>query len=132
MSRGLRNNNPGNIRHDGTRWQGERVPSTNPSFKQFTSMAYGYRAMLKLLSNYARLHGCRTIRTMVSRWAPPSENNTAAYIATVSRLTGIAPDQTIDIASRDQMCSLAAAMSRVENGKAAVMKDVEAGYNLLK
>lgn len=131
MSRGLRNNNPGNIRHDGTRWQGERIPSTDRSFKQFTSMAYGYRAMFKLLTNYARLHGCQTIRKIISRWAPPSENNTAAYIATVSRLTGIAPDQTIDIASRDQMCSLVAAMSQVENGKAAVTADIQSGWLLL-
>lgn len=131
MSRGLRNNNPGNIRHDGTRWQGERIPSTDTAFKQFDSMAYGYRAMLKLLGNYSRLHGCHTIRTMVSRWAPPSENNTAAYIATVSRLTGIAPDQTIDIASRNQMCRLAAAMSQVENGKPAVYADVLSGWSLL-
>lgn len=131
MSRGLRNNNPGNIRHDGTRWQGERVPSTDRSFKQFTSMAYGYRAMFKLLTNYARLHNCRTIRKIISRWAPPSENDTAAYIDTISRLTGIAPDQIIDIASHDQMCSLVAAMSRVENGKDAVTADVQSGWLLL-
>lgn len=131
MSRGLRNNNPGNIRHDGTRWQGERVPSTDRSFKQFTSMAYGYRAMFKLLTNYARLHNCQTIRKIISRWAPPSENDTAAYIDTVSRLTGIAPDQIIDITSQDQMCSLVAAMSRVENGKDAVSTDVKLGWLLL-
>ena len=131
MSRGLRNNNPGNIRKDGTRWQGERIPSTDPSFKQFESMAYGYRAMLKLLTNYARLHGCRTIRTIISRWAPPSENNTEAYIATVSRLTGIAPDRVIDIASRDQMCRLVAAMSQVENGRPAVTADIQTGWLLL-
>lgn len=131
MSRGLRNNNPGNIRHDGTRWQGERVPSTDRAFKQFTSMAYGYRAMFKLLTNYARLHGCQTIRKIISRWAPPSENDTAAYIATVSRLTGIAPDQTIDIASHDQMCSLVAAMSQVENGIRAAPADIQLGWLLL-
>lgn len=131
MSRGLRNNNPGNIRHDGTRWQGERIPSTDPSFKQFTSMAYGYRAMFKLLTNYARLHGCQTIRKIISRWAPPSENDTAAYIATVSRLTGIAPDQTIDIASHDQMCSLVAAMSQVKNGIRAAPAEIQSGWLLL-
>ena len=94
-------------------------------------MAYGYRAMLKLLTNYARLHGCRTIRTIISRWAPPSENNTEAYIATVSRLTGIAPDRVIDIASRDQMCRLVAAMSQVENGRPAVTADIQTGWLLL-
>lgn len=131
MSRGLRNNNPGNIRHDGTRWQGERVPSTDPAFKQFTSMAYGYRAMFRLLTNYARLHDCRTIRKMIGRWAPPSENDTTAYIATVSRLTGIAPDQPIDITSPNQMCNLVAAMSQVENGIRAVTADVRSGWSLL-
>lgn len=91
MTRGLRNNNPGNIRHDGTRWQGEIIPSTDFAFKQFKTMAYGYRAMLKLLRNYALLHHCYTIRTMVSRWAPPSENDTKSYITTVAKVAGIDP-----------------------------------------
>lgn len=131
MTRGLRNNNPGNIRHDGTRWQGEIIPSTDFAFKQFKTMAYGYRAMLKLLRNYALLHHCYTIRTMVSRWAPPSENDTKSYITTVAKIAGIDPDRRIDIYDRHLMCSLAGAMSRVENGTSAVMADVEAGWNLL-
>ncbi len=131
LSRGLRNCNPGNIRHDGVKWQGERTPSTDTAFKQFTTLAYGYRAMLRLLQNYSRLHGCHTIRAMVNRWAPPVENDTRAYIATVSRLTGIDADCRLDISHKETMCSLAAAMSRVENGVPAVMSDVEAGWSLL-
>lgn len=129
--RGLRNNNPGNIRNSKTVWQGEITPSTDRSFKQFKSMAYGYRAMIKLLQNYSRLNGCHTLRTMISRWAPPSENDTRSYIFTVSKLTGIDPDKRINIDDRRTMCSLAAAMSRVENGVPTVMADVENGWDLL-
>lgn len=73
MTRGLRNNNPGNIRNSKTVWQGEIVPSTDRSFKQFKTMAYGYRAMIKLLQNYRKLNGCRTISDFINRWAPPVE-----------------------------------------------------------
>ncbi len=131
LSRGLRNCNPGNIRHDGVKWQGERTPSTDTAFKQFTTMAYGYRAMLRLLQNYSRLHGCHTIRAMVGRWAPPVENDTRSYIATVARLTGIDADCRLNINDKHTMCSVAAAMSRVENGVPAHLSDVEAGWALL-
>ena len=44
LSRGLRNNNPLNIRHSADKWEGTRIVQTDKSFVQFTSMAYGYRA----------------------------------------------------------------------------------------
>ena len=131
MSRGLRNNNPGNIRKSATVWQGEMIPSIDAAFKQFESMPYGYRAMIKLLQNYSKVNKCRTIRTMVTRWAPPSENDTQSYIATVRTLTGMDVDRTVNVDDKATMCSLAAAMSQVENGKRAVMADVEAGWELL-
>ncbi len=129
--RGLRNNNPGNIRNSKTKWQGEVIPSTDRSFKQFRSMAYGYRAMIKLLQNYSKLNRCHTLRTIISRWAPPSENDTQSYIATVRKLTGIDPDKRINVDDSRTMCSIAAAMSYVENGVKAVMADVQAGWDLL-
>lgn len=131
MSRGLRNNNPGNIRKSPTVWQGEKTPSTDAAFKQFTSMAYGYRAMLKLLQNYSRLHGCKTIRQMINRWAPPSENNTDNYIRAVCAGAGVQPDQVVDVNNRSVMCRIAAAMSRVENSIPADMVDVNRGWDLL-
>ena len=54
MSRGLRNRNPGNIRRSGVRYKGEVRPSTDPAFKQFGSMALGYRAIFVLLDTYRR------------------------------------------------------------------------------
>ena len=73
--RGLRNNNPGNIRLSDTLYVGEKE-SNDPEFKQFTSMAYGYRAMFMLLYTYQVRYGLNTIWGMISRYAPENENNT--------------------------------------------------------
>ena len=80
MSRGLRNNNPGNIRRGGGHFKGERLPSLDPAFKQFETIEWGYRAMFVLLDNYRRRHGLQSIREMIRRWAPPVENDTERYI----------------------------------------------------
>ena len=75
LSRGLRNRNPGNIRRSGVRYKGECARSTDAEFRQFESMEWGYRAMFVLLDSYSR-KGYRTIRQMISRYAPPIENHT--------------------------------------------------------
>ena len=65
MTRGLRNNNPLNIRKNSTKWQGLSATQTDKSFFQFTSMAYGYRAAFKTRSEERRVgKECR------SRWSP--------------------------------------------------------------
>lgn len=131
MTRGLRNNNPGNIRLSATPWQGEIRPSQDSSFCQFTSMAHGYRALLKLLRNYSRLHGCCTVADFISRWAPSHENNTSAYIRRVCSTMHVPASYQPDTDDHDTLCALAAAISLVENGTPALMEDVEAGWALL-
>jgi len=84
MSRGLSNCNPGNIRQSKVRYKGEVQPSRDPAFKQFESLAWGYRAVFVLLHTYRVRHGLRTVRGMISRWAPPVENHTEAYIRAVA------------------------------------------------
>ncbi|WP_195461658.1 structural protein P5 [Alistipes sp. D31t1_170403_E11] len=131
MIRGLRNNNPGNIRHDGVKWRGEVVPSQDKQFKQFETMPWGYRAMFHLINNYSRLHGCDTARKIISRWAPPQDNNhTEAYITAVCNDARVTSDGTITTTNRDVMVPIIAAMARVENGTPAVMADVNAGWEL--
>lgn len=129
-SRGLRNNNPGNIRQDKDKWLGEIKPSQDPDFKQFTSMAYGYRAMFKLLNNYQKLHGCRSLSDFINRWAPPSENNTTNYISYVTRWSGVSDIETVDTQNHDKMVKIVTAMSRVENGRPADPAEVEYGWQL--
>ncbi len=130
-SRGYRNNNPGNIRINGDKFQGEVIPSQDKEFKQFESMAYGYRAIFKILRNYQINYKLNTIRQMISRWAPENENDTANYISFVSERSGIPADDPIRTDNREMMIRMVAAMSRVENGIDADMSDVIAGWELL-
>ena len=131
LPRGLRNNNPGNIRINGDLFQGEVRPSKDKSFKQFETMAYGYRAMFVILRNYIRNYKLDTIRKMISRWAPPKENHTEAYVKAVSDYAGIPADDPINVNDREQMIRIVAGMSRVENGVEADMPDVITGWLLL-
>ena len=130
LPRGLRNNNPGNIRKNSDVFQGEKT-SSDKEFKQFKSMAYGYRAIFKILSNYYRNYKLDTIRKMIGRWAPENENDTDAYIKAVSDYAGIPADDPININDREQMIRIVCGMSKVENGREAEMSDVIAGWNLL-
>lgn len=131
LPRGLRHNNPGNIRINSDLFQGEIRPSKDKSFKQFNTMAYGYRAIFKILSNYYRNYKLDTIRKMIGRWAPENENDTDAYIKAVSDYAGIPADDPININDREQMIRIVGGMSKVENGREADMSDVIAGLNLL-
>ena len=130
MSRGLRNCNPGNIRRSKIRYKGEKLPSRDSEFKEFESMAYGYRAMFVLLDTYSRRYGLCTIRQMLNRYAPPVENFTEGYIRFVSEKTGIAPDEIINTRAARDIVPVVAAMSQIENGVAAVMDDVYRGWDL--
>lgn len=130
MSRGLRNCNPGNIRHSRSKFVGEVRPSQDSAFKQFESMAYGYRAMFVLLDSYRRRYGLSNIRAMISRWAPPVENHTEGYIRFVAERSGIDAEATLDTRREQDMIPMVAAMSEIENGVKAVLSDVEAGWEL--
>lgn len=130
MSRGLRNCNPGNIRRSRVRYRGEVIPSRDVEFKEFATMAYGYRAMFVLLDTYRRRYGLITIRQMLNRYAPPEENFTESYIRIVSQRTGIDADRRVNTRLASDMIPIVRAMSEVENGVAAVIEDVEEGWAL--
>ena len=80
MTRGERNNNPLNIRRSKAQWLGMRDFPTDKQFCEFQNITWGFRAAFMLLSTYYLKHKCCTIRQVITRWAPPSENNTANYI----------------------------------------------------
>lgn len=129
MTRGLRNCNPGNIRRSKTRYLGEVTPSRDAAFKQFETMAWGYRAMFVLLDSYRR-RGYGTLRQMIARYAPLVENHTENYIRCVATWSDVDADEPLDTHDRATMLAVVAAMSRMENGREVVMSDVEAGWTL--
>ena len=129
--RGLRNNNPGNIRRSNDRWMGLCARQTDPQFFQFTAPMWGYRALIKTLQTYRKKYKLQTLAELISRWAPTNENNTSAYIRSVCREMQVPDSYVPDIEDKGTMCALAAAISRHENGVDAVMEDVERGWGLL-
>ena len=139
--RGIRNNNPLNIRHSADQWQGVREEQTDKSFVQFKSMAYGYRAAWKTLQSYYNRFFMQdmpfTIRNIISRWAPPNENHTEAYIRTVQQLSGVGEQENLlppeNVVSYHRLSKLLEAMTVMENGIRMNQVDTEAifqGYKL--
>ena len=78
-----------------------------------------------------RFYGLRTLRQIISRWAPPSENDTRGYIDTVCHLTKWDSERALQLKQKEQMIPLVSAMSQVENGRKANLEEVEAGWMLL-
>lgn len=127
--RGIRNNNPLNIRIGNT-WLGERSNPTDQEFEEFVSMEYGLRAAFLILRRYIRRYGKNTITSIVSTWAPSTENNTIRYIDTVCAKTGLGPTQVIQYEDEVTMCRLVAAMAFVECGQPIDIKVIEKAYKM--
>ena len=117
QKRGIRNNNPGNIRKSSTKWQGLAAKQTDPAFFVFSAPEYGLRAIGRILQTYQSAHGLRTIRGVITRWAPPSENNTAAYIKDVSDRVGASPDAPLDFRKKSVQVAMMAAITMHEEGR---------------
>lgn len=99
LSRGLRNNNPGNIRRSSTHWLGLSHFQNDSQFCQFEKMEFGVRALLVLLRTYYNKHHCNTIKKVISRFAPSSENNTENYIKFVCSFVALPPDIKLSLSA---------------------------------
>ncbi|WP_368882390.1 structural protein [Proteus mirabilis] len=114
-ARGERNNNPGNIRH-GSKWQGLSEQQTDKDFCQFVSPEYGIRAIYKLLQTYQKKYELNTVESIIDRYAPPNENNTAGYINRAAKDIGVSVNEPIDVSSKPVAIALATAIVGVELG----------------
>jgi hypothetical protein len=116
--RGIRNNNPGNIRRSSTLWAGQQLGDGGDSqFVTFTEPAYGIRAICKTLMTYQSVHNLYTVSAVIARWAPPLENDTASYVDSVCHAVGIGPHDHIDLTQGDNMKKVVCAIIRHENGQ---------------
>lgn len=113
-TRGVRNNNPGNIRHSKDKWRGLAPVQTDTAFFVFLEAKWGVRALGKILLTYNRKYGLNTVRGLIDRWAPPVENDTNSYVAAVAKALIIAPDTEISVPTR--LPALATAIIHHENG----------------
>lgn len=133
--RGIRNNNPLNIRK-GSSWKGERPVQTDQAFEEFVSMEWGVRAGIKLIKNHITgFNGKRppanTIKKLISVWAPATENNTEAYIRTVCQQTAIGRNDLLHANDRRSIIAIARAMAYVECGEWLEPELFESAYDLI-
>lgn len=125
LPRGIRNSNPGNLRH-GPAWQGLAKVQEDKQFCQFDHHVYGIRALMKNLLTYKNKHGLKTVREAINRWAPPIgkdadgnkyTQNTSSYVSHVAHFLGVAPDEAVDWSGREMLISMTKAIVMHENGR---------------
>lgn len=116
QTRGLRNNNPGNIRATTIIWDGQTGIDTAAGgpFAIFQHSRWGLRALAKLLLNYERIYGINTPTGIINRWAPSHENPTDNYVQHVANAVGVAPEQAFSV--REKLPQLMRAIIYFENG----------------
>lgn len=133
MTRGLFLNNPMNIRISPEPWRGKVKPSRDDEFETFDSPENGIRAGVKIILTYRYKYGLDTIRSIINRWAPPSENNTSAYIDDVSDRVGLDANSALDLDDKELFGDLIQAIIHHEQGSqpytdAQVNDGVERAY----
>lgn len=130
VARGIRNDNPLNIRHGKSQWVGMRKVQTDKAFVQFTERKFGYRAAFVLLRNYIG-RGVNTIGKIIARWAPPGDgNNTQAYISYVSSTTGIDANKVLRFEDKDDLVEIVRSMAHMESGIIEDKKLIEEAYEM--
>lgn len=114
--RGIRNNNPGNIGKSDIQWDG-KIAGADTRFEAFATPEQGIAALARNLIAYQERHGLDTVQGIISRWAPPSENKTGQYVATVAKELGVDPGQKLNVSDPATLTKLTQAIIRHENGK---------------
>jgi hypothetical protein len=121
MTRGERNNNPGNVRHvHGVTWEGQSQSQMDDAFVQFDDPVYGIRAIVRIMRSYQK-EGLSTIQGIINRWAPPNENNSQAYVAAVCSYCGVTQYDPVDF--NTLMPMLVKAIIQHENGEMVYSDD---------
>ena len=123
IPRGIRNNNPGNLRLTKDEWNG-LLPGDDLEFFTFKTPMYGIRALAKVLTNYGKKYKLGTIKEVISRWAPPSENDTQSYIDAVCYRLGCGEDVPIELRCTGIIELLVRAIIFHENGQQPYADDV--------
>lgn len=117
---GVRLNNPGNVKSTNETWFGQTRLQDNKEYVRFVTPQAGIRAIMKILQTYQNEHDLLTIRQIITRWAPPSENNTQAYVDDVSIRMSIPDNYFIDLSKIEMLMTLAECIVVHEQGHAPI------------
>lgn len=124
--RGIRNNNPLNISYV----PGQGAAGSDGHFGVYRSQEEGIAASTRQLLLYQDRDHLNTIKDIVSKWAPPSENDTGSYIAGVSKQTGIGANDRVNLHDPKTAAAIVAAMAKHENGRNLDPETVRRGVDM--
>ncbi len=113
---GILLNNSGNIERTDDVWRGQARLQDHKRFVRFLTPEAGLRAMMKILIRYEDIYKLNSISKMISRWAPPEENDTHSYIMHVSHVAGYPPNKFLDMDDPEVLIRIAQAITIHENG----------------
>lgn len=136
-TRGIRNNNPANIRRTrGASWKGASPKQTDSEFVHFESMVYGVRALIVLLRTYKTKYNLTSVESIITRFAPASENDTKAYISYVCSVLHCLPDYNLTLNFHRFMYSydlynLCRAICKMESGYQLELSVFQKAINIL-
>lgn len=126
--RGLRNNNPGNLRKTDVQWEG-KATGADPEFESFSSPEAGIRA-LAVNAQHIQNDGAQTPMDVISKWAPASENDTGAYAKSVAAKLGIGVNDKMNLRDPATLKAFTAAVIEHENGSQPYSEaQIDAGVN---
>lgn len=132
LPRGLRNNNPLNIRISSTPWQGKIAENTDGAFEQFISLEYGLRAGLVNIRTYIKRDRLDSISVIIPKWAPALDgNDVRAYVRLVSNKSGVPATRRLSYNDRFELCRIVWAMAWVECGQEISFEAVEKAWALI-
>lgn len=114
ISRGIRNNNPLNIKVSSSNWVGKVTPNTDGTFEQFDSLVHGYRAAFYLFRKYINVYKLVNLKDFIAHWCP-DDTSYLYYKFVCDRLLS-SPNDILDFSNRYMMFELALLMTRFENG----------------
>ncbi len=117
LPRGIRNHNPGNLRRTADPWQGLAKDQPDPEFFAFRAPKWGIRALARTLIAYQDRHQLRTVRAIITRWAPPVENKTSSYVDHVAHRLGVSADEPLNVHDHRTLRGLVEAIIAHENGQ---------------
>lgn len=128
-NRNYRNNNLGNLVFANQEGATLEAPNAKGEqrFARFNTPEEGIRALANQVSSYyngtsaaAGYQKLQTVSSIISKWAPPKENNTNQYIDNVSKYLGVSPNEKIDVNNPEVMTQLVRAIATKEGGNPAV------------
>lgn len=136
-ARGMRNNNPLNLRISGNAWLGKVAHNTDGSFEQFTTLEHGLRAAILNINTIVRRRKKQrlqtTIKDLISIWAPAADNNNEeSYVSTIHTYTQLPGNTIIDPSNKNQICRIVWAMAIVECNERISFVRIENAYAMAR